>query len=165
VTLITCGQLSFDKGTSTYLTKFMTRQALALALTWMTIGTTPLSSAGYQFHRHHRPETREQWERTELYFGSNKPDGTAVTTDDFMLFVNEQITPSFPDGLTILTGYGQFLDSRGAVEKERSMVLILFYPLTMTDADSKIEAIRAKYKSQFQQESVLRVNSLSSVSF
>src|ERR1044071_682488 len=59
--------------------------------------------------------------RTELYFGSNKPDGTAVTPEQFQDFLNTQVTPRFPDGLTLLTGFGQFRGSSGVIEKERSM--------------------------------------------
>jgi hypothetical protein len=105
------------------------------------------------------------WARTELYFGSDKHDGTVVTREEFMQFVDREITPRFPDGLTLLTGYGQFLDSRGVIEKERSMVLILLYPLTSFDSSKKIQEIRQLYKDCFRQESVLRVDSVSHVSF
>ena len=108
----------------------------------------------------------ETWNRTELYFGSSKPDGSVVSEKKFQRFVDEEVTPRFPDGLTVLTGNGQFKNSAGVILKERSMVLILLYPLEPNDSSSmKIEEIRAAYKSAFQQESVLRVDSLASVSF
>ncbi len=109
-----------------------------------------------------RPEV---WRRTELYFGSQKPDGTAVTEGQFMDFIDTVVTPRFPDGLTVLTGYGQFRNSAGVIVKERSMELILLYPPQRRDADRKIEEIRTAYKQAFQQESVLRVDSLAAVSF
>lgn len=113
-----------------------------------------------------RPQlAAEIWQRTELYFGSAKPDGTVVTEEQYQQFVDAEVTPRFPDGLTVLTGYGQFRGSSGNIIKERSMVLILLYPLRMRDANRKIEEIRAAYKRQFQQESVLRVDSLAAVSF
>lgn len=107
----------------------------------------------------------ELWRRTELYFGSSKPDGTAVTEAEFQQFVDTEVTPRFPDGLTVLVGYGQFRNSAGVIVKERSMELILLYPPHLREADRKIEAIRAAYKLAFQQESVLRVDSLAAVSF
>ena len=112
-----------------------------------------------------RQAAAEVWRRTELYFGSQKPDGSVVTEVQFMRFVDEVITPRFPDGLTVLTGYGQFRNSQGVIVRERSMELILLYPIHMRDADRKIEEIRAAYKQAFQQESVLRVDSLAAVSF
>ena len=108
----------------------------------------------------------ETWNRTELYFGSAKPDGTVVSEKKFLRFVDEEVTPRFPDGLTVLTGNGQFKNSAGVILKERSMVLILLYPIEPQDSSSlKIEEVRKAYKSAFQQESVLRVDSQANVSF
>src|SRR4029453_5607079 len=70
----------------------------------------------------------EPFIRTELFFGSSKPDGTVVTEQQFARFLDLEITPRFPDGLTLLTGLGQFKGSSGAIERERSMLLILLYP-------------------------------------
>jgi hypothetical protein len=44
------------------------------------------------------------WNRTELYFGSGKPDGSSVTEKEFRAFVDKEVTPRFPDGLTLLMG-------------------------------------------------------------
>src|SRR5262245_20034140 len=49
----------------------------------------------------------EPFIRTELYFGTAKPDGV-VTDEEFHLFLDTEITPRFPDGLTLLKGDGQF---------------------------------------------------------
>jgi hypothetical protein len=105
------------------------------------------------------------WNRTELYFGTGRPDGTVVSDAQFTQFLDEQVTPRFPDGLTLLAGYGQFKNSTGAINKEKSLVLILFYPPQMTDAGKLIEQIRETYKALFQQESVLRADSNSVISF
>jgi hypothetical protein len=64
-----------------------------------------------------------------------------------------------------LTGSGQFKNASGVIIQERSKLLILLYPLTDADASNRIEAIREVYKQQFQQESVLRVDSRAGVSF
>jgi hypothetical protein len=97
--------------------------------------------------------------RTELYFGSNKPDGSVVSEADFQKFLDQEITPRFPDGLTLLTGLGQFRGSNGIIGRERSMLLILLYPTQTARASGrKIEEIRTKYEQQFQQESVLRAD-------
>ena len=97
--------------------------------------------------------------RTELYFGSNKPDGTAVTPEEFQQFLDAEITKRFPDGLTLLTGLGQFKGSSGVVERERSMLLILLYPVdSARSSGQKIEEIRTLYEDRFHQESVLRAD-------
>ncbi len=97
--------------------------------------------------------------RTELYFGTMKTDGSQVTDDEWQKFLAEEVTPRFPDGFTVLTGYGQFRDSGGKIVRENSFVLILLYPLKMRKSSSrKIEQIRRAYKKTFQQQSVLRVD-------
>ena len=75
------------------------------------------------------------------------------------------MTPRFPDGLTLLAGYGQFKNSAGVINKEKSFVLILFYPPQMRDASKLIQEIREIYKAMFQQESVLRADSNTFISF
>jgi hypothetical protein len=96
--------------------------------------------------------------RTELYFGTNKDDGSVVSEQEFLGFVDRQITPRFPDGLTLVTALGQFRGSRG-IERERSMLLILLYPVdTARSSGQKIEEIRRAYIGEFRQESVLRAD-------
>jgi Protein of unknown function (DUF3574) len=110
--------------------------------------------------------TPMMWNRTELFFGSAKPNGSSVTDKEFSAFVDKEITPRFPEGLTLLTGYGQYKGSSGKVVKERSFVLILLTEQkSAKDANAKIEAIRRLYKSAFRQESVLRVDEPTRVSF
>lgn len=106
----------------------------------------------------------EVWARTELYFGTNQPEGE-VSDTEFARFTETEVTPRFPDGLTLLTGLGQFKDSRGVLIREKSHVLILLYPPRLLDANKKIQEIREAYKRAYQQESVLRVDSLVFVSF
>jgi hypothetical protein len=96
--------------------------------------------------------------RTELFFGTAKPDGV-VTEGEFRAFIDHEVTPRFPDGLTVLDAEGQFRGESGVIVKEHSFVLILLYPVEDFKASSrKINAIRQEYKKQFQQESVLRVD-------
>jgi hypothetical protein len=104
--------------------------------------------------------------RTELFFGLGKPDGSEVTEAEFQRFLNREVTPRFPDGLTLLAGRGQFKDSSGTIVKEPARLLILLYPTEKLNSSSqKIEQIRKVYKTVFQQESVLRTDESSCVSF
>jgi hypothetical protein len=99
----------------------------------------------------------EKFARTELYFGTAKPDGSAVTEAEFESFLDAQITPRFPEGLTLVSALGQFLNSSGVIIQENSKLLILLYPANLRKANNaKIEEIRNAYKDLFQQESVLR---------
>ena len=110
-------------------------------------------------------QATETWRRTELFFGCSKPDGSTISEKQFQQFVSTEITPRFPSGLTVMPSRGQYLDSTGTIIKERSMQIILFYPANLHDANRKIEEIRVAYKQTFQQESVLRVDTVALVSF
>src|SRR5215213_8964415 len=106
----------------------------------------------------------DKFYRTELYFGTDKPGGGKVTAEDWDKFLEAEVTPRFPDGFTVLEGYGQFKDSAGKIVREASIILVLFYPKKTREAvNLKIEELRANYKKQFNQESVLRLDYLKSV--
>lgn len=97
--------------------------------------------------------------RTELFFGSERPDLPEVSAEEFQQFLDEAVTPCFPDGLTLLTGKGQFRESDGRIVQETSFLLVLLYPLdARKESNAKIEALRALYQELFLQESVLRVD-------
>ena len=97
--------------------------------------------------------------RTELFFGSLKPDGSVVSEDAFLGFLTAEITPRFPHGLTLLTGLGQFLTAQGVMHQEPSRLLILLYPVEdERDSSEKIEQIREQYKRMFHQEAILRAD-------
>src|SRR5262249_24521124 len=83
-------------------------------------------------------------------FGHSGRDGRAVAEADWQALHDTEVTPRFPDGLTVLSGTGQWL-SGDRVRKEGSRVLIIFYQ-PAADSDDKIDAIRSRYKTRFQQE-------------
>src|SRR5262245_34948673 len=82
------------------------------------------------------------WARTELYFGTSMANGRVVSGEQFKAFLDAEITPRFPEGLTVLDGFGQFKNSTGMIQQEQSFVLILLYPLSTQESNRKIEEIR-----------------------
>ena len=101
--------------------------------------------------------------RLELLFGRGKPDGSSVTDAEWKAFLDAEVTPLFPDGLTVLDGYGQWREG-GAIKSEQSIVLVIWHTSAVGD-EAKIEAIRTSYKQRFLQQSVMRVDGASCVSF
>ncbi len=98
-----------------------------------------------------------------LYFGTAKPHGV-VTPEEWAEFLRSTATPRFPRGLTVWQASGQWQSAGGAVAREDAHVLNLVHP----DNDPTEKAIReivAEYKSQFQQDAVLRVKAHTCVSF
>lgn len=102
--------------------------------------------------------------RLELLFGTARADGTRVADADWVAFLDAEITPRFPSGLTVLRGAGQWRESDGRLTKEDAFVLLVWHKTGAT-READIEAIRAAYRARFGQSSVLRVDSLSCVSF
>ena len=101
----------------------------------------------------------EPWLRSELFFGTAKPDGDAVSEAEWRAFLDAEVTPRFPDGLTVLSGAGQWQEDDGDIVQERSKIVVLLYPReAAAESDAEIEAIRTAYESAFQQESVLRAD-------
>jgi hypothetical protein len=151
--------------------KFLTKQILVLTLLVAGLMTpaafvqdqAALGASG-QISAQNNADRQKRFEaspfiRTELYFGRNKSDGTEVSRSEFNGFLSGFVTERFPDGLTVLNGRGQFLNSEGEVEQERSIVLILLYPVSArNEKHIKIEEIREEYKKRFLQQSVLRVD-------
>ena len=102
--------------------------------------------------------------RTEMLFGASRPDGRTVSDAEWVDFLDNDVTPRFPAGLTVLRGHGQWRGGDGGLVREQSRVLVIWHePTDRTETD--IEAIRAAYKRRFDQESVMRVESVSCVSF
>jgi hypothetical protein len=92
----------------------------------------------------------------ELYFGTSLPDGKSIAEDQWQQFLNDEITPHFREGLTVVDGYGQYLDSSGTLLREKTKLVILIYEPSPS-REKAIQEIMQKYKQKFQQESVLRV--------
>ena len=102
--------------------------------------------------------------RTELYFGRSLPDGSVVTDEEWAKFLNDIVTTRFPDGFTVLDGFGQYRDKSGRIVKEQSKVIVFLYPRQKRKASStKIDEIRSAYVKLFNQESVLRLDFQTSV--
>lgn len=80
-------------------------------------------------------------------------------------FLDREITPRFPDGLTVLRGMGQFKGQSGIITREEAVLVILLYPLNTVGSHERLEDIREAYKRRFHQQSVLRVDTTVCASF
>ncbi len=110
------------------------------------------------------PAPVRRMDRLELLFGTSRADGTSVTRAQWQAFLDAEVTPRFPDGFTVLEGPGQWRGGDGRLTREQAHILVVGHTRNAT-TEGSIEAIRASYKAQFEQESVMRVNSVSCVAF
>ncbi|MBL8472139.1 MAG: DUF3574 domain-containing protein [Rhodocyclaceae bacterium] len=131
--------------------------ALVAALVLATPGCAPLPPDGAT------PMQARVVER--LYFGRAIPGGGSVSEDDWSTFVAQEVTPRFPDGLTLLRAEGQWRDAAtGGLVREPTMVLELIHAGDAA-TDARVAAIAAAYKRRFQQDAVLRVRGTAAVAF
>jgi len=109
-----------------------------------------------------RPSQAAGWVRSELYFGVGEESGTADRAEDAPIsearwrqFLDKEVTPRFPDGLTVFDAYGQWL-FRGAPEPNRlrTKVLVILHEDT-PQRRNDIEAIRLAWKQATGHQSVL----------
>ena len=91
--------------------------------------------------------------RTTLYFGTLRPTG-AVSELEWHLFLRDEVTRRFPGGFTVWDAQGQWQNSKGAIDQERSKVLLLVHSDSATARES-VQQLIERYRKQFDQESVL----------
>jgi hypothetical protein len=56
--------------------------------------------------------TAEPLVRLELLFGSERKNTFPISDEEWAAFLAAEVTPRFPDGLTVLTGYCQWRRQR-----------------------------------------------------
>jgi len=113
------------------------------------------------------PGRTSNWVDTRLYFGLGAIDHPeqGVSEADWRSFLDREVTPRFPDGLSVLDVYGQWQGkNQKTPERLRSKMLIVDYPDTAENR-AKIEAIRAAWKQKTGDQSVMRVTEPADVSF
>jgi hypothetical protein len=110
------------------------------------------------------PQGQTRATTAELIFGRNIGDKPGVSDEDWRRFVDEDVTPRFPDGFSVMDVQGQWRASNGALIREPSKALYLILDGGPDDA-AKIAHIRDAYKQRFRQESVLLVTRPGCVSF
>ena len=90
----------------------------------------------------------------ELMFGRNIGGRLGVTESRWAKFLAREVTPRFPDGLTVTDTTGQWRDAKTkALVRERGKMVRIIMPMDAA-AQEKIDAIAAAYKKQFRQDSV-----------
>jgi hypothetical protein len=90
----------------------------------------------------------------DMMFGRNIGGKLGVTEALWRQFLAREVTPRFPDGLTVFDTTGQWRNAKtNAVIRERSKIVRIIIPADAA-ANEKIGAIASAYKNQFHQDSV-----------
>jgi hypothetical protein len=93
-------------------------------------------------------------EVAEILFGRNIGDRLGVSEAQWGRFVDREISPRFPGGLTVLDAKGEWRDSaRRTIVHEPSKLVEIVLPGKEDDAE-QLDQIAQAYKSRFRQQSV-----------
>ena len=120
--------------------------------------SAPAPSAATAVARAAEPE---KWVRTELYFGIAPYEaeglGLAAAEGSWRAFLDEEVTPRFPDGFTVLDGYGQGREGEGTeIVRTHGRVLVIVH-LDSPAKRAGIDALREAYRVRTGAKSVLAV--------
>jgi hypothetical protein len=117
---------------------------LAAGANHVAAQTSPLSCHGAQ-----QPKLV-----AELLFGRDIGKRVGVSETAWRNFVAHEITPRFPDGLTIVAATGQWRDpARNRIVREPSRLVMIVLPGN-SDDQARLAAVVDAYKRRFQQQSV-----------
>jgi len=90
---------------------------------------------------------------TRLYLGQDTPAG-AVTDAQWERFVEDSVTPQFPDGFTVLQGQGRWRSAAGILHREDTRVIEIVHDNNAA-SHTRAREVGAAYKRRFDQEAVL----------
>ena len=101
----------------------------------------------------------------ELLFGRDIGRKLGVSETAWARFLAREITPRFPDGLTVADVIGQWRDrASGTIVRERSKQVEIVLPGARDD-QRRLDAIVATYKREFCQQSVATILRQACVAF
>jgi hypothetical protein len=94
-------------------------------------------------------DAQKPWVVAELLFGR-----TGVNARSWTRFLATEITPRFPDGLTVIDGRGQWRNpATKRILRQRSTLVMIAMPPS-ADNDARLQQIVEAYKHRFRQQSV-----------
>lgn len=108
---------------------------------------------------------RQPRQVAELLFGRDVGGHVGVTERAWTRFVARELTPRFPDGLTITDAIGQWrAPAGGKTVREPAKMVEIVLP-GGNDDDARIDAVVEAYRRQFRQHSVGVIVRTACVSF
>jgi hypothetical protein len=91
-----------------------------------------------------------------LYFGRDRQGRAEVSEAEWATFLAQEVTPRFPDGLSVINVAGQSRGATGPIERERTKLLVV----VVFDAPAhraKVQEIVDAYDRRFSQRGVFRI--------
>jgi len=94
------------------------------------------------------PTGQSELRTAQIFLGAAK-----VSDSELRKFVDAEVTPRFPDGVTVVDGGGQWKGDDNRLIREASKVVLIVLPAR--GDHGQVEAVRTAYRTRFKQESVV----------
>jgi len=99
------------------------------------------------------PAGQEHLRTAQLFLGG-QAGAAAVPEAEIRAFVDREVTPRFPHGVTVLDGGGQWRGAENQLIRQAQKVVLIVLP-ARGDTQKRLQAIRTAYRTKFQQDSVV----------
>lgn len=98
------------------------------------------------------PAGQASMRTAQLFLGGK---GQAAPSEpELRRFVVDEVTPRFPDGVTLTPGGGRWKGPEHQMMRDAAKVLVLVLP-AKGDPAANVEAVRAAYRARFNQDSAV----------
>ncbi|MBX3483038.1 DUF3574 domain-containing protein [Phenylobacterium sp.] len=98
------------------------------------------------------PAGQAELRTAQVFLAAKAP--ARLNDADIRRFVDQEVTPRFPDGVTVVDGGGQWKGDENQMIRDAAKVLTIVLPAA-GDPMGRVEAVRAAYRARFRQESVV----------
>ena len=98
------------------------------------------------------PAGQSELRTAQIFLAAKTP--AKISDNDLRRFVDAEVTPRFPDGVTVVDGGGQWKGDDNRMIREAAKVVLIVLP-PRGDPQAKVEAVRTAYRTRFKQDSVV----------
>jgi hypothetical protein len=102
------------------------------------------------------PAGQDYVRTAQLYFARRTGEEPRVSDAEFGRFVDEELTPRFRDGLTVMAAGNRWRDDPDKLVSGSARVVVIVLPKGH-DESAKIEAVRVAYRTRFHRDSTVRI--------
>lgn len=98
------------------------------------------------------PSGQTAIQTAQLFLGAKPP--ARLADKDLRAFVDQEIAPRFPDGVTVVDGGGQWKGPDDRMMRDAAKVVLVVLP-ARGNPHVPVEAVRTAYRDRFKQETVV----------
>ena len=98
------------------------------------------------------PAGQAELRTAQLFLSAKAP--AKLSDVELRRFVDQEVAPRFPDGVTLVDGGGQWKGAENRMIREAAKVLLIVLP-ARGDPAGQVEAVRAAYRTRFKQDSIV----------